>query len=680
MTIIIISQNQINETRVCLDAIRKFYDMDNVSIVVIDNCSDDGTKEWLATETDLAFGITEELEGISQIINETIKLFYIEDDLLIMNPYCIITSDFLSNIYEILNLENTIAIVEPLANTFDSEMPSNVLLLKKSTLDKVGLFDENFVSWENSIKDYKIRVTAQGLHKAQTANAFICNSQKDQFIDDAYKNLLSKQEEHEKLKEKWQNRDLENENLFDYLSYVPSLNQNESIEDVANRIHNHRLHLKENGKVFIKFPVAKLGEKPHHSYEDIYTTFYRNELIIQNVQATHFICEKENVIGYALIAEKKHEKRLLMISADNALLEYNIQEIAEAYRHLGWEVFYKKTKDFHLGEINKIIETGISKIFVINNVGWITNKGSNEKSWWDQLGIPSYNYILDHPMYYDDTLSKAPELGVMLCVDRNHVKYINRFYPNINQALFLPLGGDNALDGIKKEWTKREIDVLYVGGYKGDLDTSHLPIGSENILAKLLRNMDWTTEYAIEQEMKEQKDNFNDTNLKNEILSYKDLDWYIMTYIRVEVIRALIRGGITVTVYGSNWEKFEYYNSPHFIHKGLVTQEKCLEKMMDSKIVLNVMPWFKSGTHDRVINAMLAGAVCLTDSNSYMEEIFEKDKDFISYDLRHLEQLPEIIRNILENDNIEMRTKAYHKAVENHRWLQRVKRLETDLI
>ncbi|MBQ6886526.1 MAG: hypothetical protein IJN54_03325 [Lachnospiraceae bacterium] len=155
---------------------------------------------------------------------------------------------------------------------------------------------------------------------------------------------------------------------------------------------------------------------------------------------------------------------------------------------------------------------------------------------------------------------------------------------------------------------------MYVGGYKGELDTSHLPIGSENILAKLLQNMDWTTEYAIEQELKEQKEIFNETHLKNDILSYKDLDWYIMTYIRVEVIRALIKGGITVTVYGSNWEKYE------------------------------------------------------------------KDKDFIGYDLKHLEQLPEIIRNILKNDNIEMRTKAYHKAMENHRWLQRVERLEVGAV
>lgn len=676
MTILIITHNQKEQTIACIKSIQKFYDIDNVSIVVIDNCSDDGTKEWLTKNENLAYGITEELEGMSQILNETINLFHIEDDLLILDPNCTITPGFLSNINEILNHEETIAIVEPLANTHNSEIQYTAILLKKAVLNIVGSFDENFVSWECSIKDYKLRVIEQGFQIAQALNLLHYNTYEKQDNENTYVKLLSKQVEIKNLENKWGKKQLETANLFDYITYIPSLIQHDLTEHTANKINNYCLNLKKNGKILIKFPVARLGEKPRHSYEDIFAAFYRNGLIIQSAQPTHFICETESVIGYSLIAEKKRDKRMLMISAENALLEYNIREIAEAYRNLGWEVFCKKTKDFHSGEINTIVQSGISKIFVLNNVGWITNKSNSEKSWWDQLGIPSYNYILDHPMYYDDTLSKAPNLGTMLCVDRNHVKYINRFYPNIKQAFFLPLGGDNKLDGIGKDWNERKIDVLYVGGYKGDLDITHLPDGSEHILTKLLQNMEWPTEYAIEQEMKDTKDTFNEIQLKNEILHYKDLDWYIMTFIRVEVIRALIKGGINVTVYGSNWEKFEYYNSPHFIHKGLVTQEECLKKMKESKIVLNVMPWFKAGTHDRVINAMLSGAVCLTDSSSYMEEVFYKNEDFISYDLKHLEQLPEIVRSILTTDTTEMRTKAYLKAKEKHRWMERISQLE----
>ena len=61
--------------------------------------------------------------------------------------------------------------------------------------------------------------------------------------------------------------------------------------------------------------------------------------------------------------------------------------------------------------------------------------------------------------------------------------------------------------------------------------------------------------------------------------------------------------------------------------KILIIEEECqpdegVDLMYDSKIVLNTMTWFKDGTHDRVFNGMLAGAVAVTDSSIYMKENF----------------------------------------------------------
>ena len=41
-----------------------------------------------------------------------------------------------------------------------------------------------------------------------------------------------------------------------------------------------------------------------------------------------------------------------------------------------------------------------------------------------------------------------------------------------------------------------------------------------------------------------------------------------------------------------------------------------------AKISLNVMPWFKMGAHDRVINTMLYGGVALTDTSLFYENTF----------------------------------------------------------
>lgn len=52
--------------------------------------------------------------------------------------------------------------------------------------------------------------------------------------------------------------------------------------------------------------------------------------------------------------------------------------------------------------------------------------------------------------------------------------------------------------------------------------------------------------------------------------------------------------------------------------------------MADAKIVMNFMPWFKDGSHERIYNSMLNGAVCLTDPSLFLEK-YHKDMDTIAY-------------------------------------------------
>ncbi len=469
---------------------------------------------------------------------------------------------------------------------------------------------------------------------------------------------------------------MQGEISWDYIVYMPPLNPALSIGEIINPVKQYGNLLHKDGKIKILFPVAKLGEEPYYSYEDIFLELSQNDLVLQDASTMHFPCYAEDIIGYALEIVNRRKKRMLVLTSKNHLIDYNIRQVADAYGSLGWDIIMGSLE---ADSIYKLLQEGIERLFIINNGGWIASLANSDKNIWDELKIPTMNYILDHPMCYDDTLREAPKTGTLLCVDNYHVQYVKRFYPNISKCYFLPLAGDNNLDGFAREWKDREIDVLYVGGYKGDLNLELLSHSEKDILERLLQNMESTTEYIVEKRCREKCENADEEYIKQEILKAKRVDWYIMTYIRVEVIKALIRGGIDVTVYGSGWEKFECFDNPHFIYKGKIPQTECLEQMKNSKIVLNVMPWFKEGTHDRVINAMLAGAVALSDGSAYMDEVFEAGKDYVAYDIKHLEKLPEIIRNILHSDNSEMRERAYKKAKDKHRWIQRIEELEKNI-
>lgn len=63
---------------------------------------------------------------------------------------------------------------------------------------------------------------------------------------------------------------------------------------------------------------------------------------------------------------------------------------------------------------------------------------------WEYYGIPYLNILMDHPFHYEKPLRLAPETSVVLCTDRNHVKYIRRYFKNIHQVDFLPACGSGA--------------------------------------------------------------------------------------------------------------------------------------------------------------------------------------------------------------------------------------------
>ena len=108
-----------------------------------------------------------------------------------------------------------------------------------------------------------------------------------------------------------------------------------------------------------------------------------------------------------------------------------------------------------------------------------------------------------------------------------------------------------------------------------------------------------------------------------------------------------------------------------------LNSEGCLRKLCQTKLSLNVMPWFKNGAHDRIFNSMLNGAVCLTDSSIYLDEILHDGKDCVLYSLAEMERLPEMAKELLADpDRMQAVADAgYELAQAGHTWAHRAKTL-----
>ena len=118
-----------------------------------------------------------------------------------------------------------------------------------------------------------------------------------------------------------------------------------------------------------------------------------------------------------------------------------------------------------------------------------------------------------------------------------------------------------------------------------------------------------------------------------------NVDWAIRMYQRERVITVLAEAGYELYLLGRGWENHPCAQYPN-VHRidDRIPYGQTLAYMADAKINLNVFPWFKSGTHDRIFNTLLQRSLPLTDRSAWADNYFTDGEDIAFYDLKHLEE------------------------------------------
>lgn len=382
----------------------------------------------------------------------------------------------------------------------------------------------------------------------------------------------------------------------------------------------------------------------------------------------------------------KKYKRIALFGSDIFILQYIMEQYQKAFQNMGYETFVfpsTTTQEEFTQNAEKLFlfhEQGLDAVITFNNRGFQMPLGK-QISLWDKWSVPCYNILVDHPMYYFDTLDQSPAQGIVVCSDRNHVNYVKRFYSSVKKALFLPTAGEELRPNEEKKPIKdRTIDVLFIGSYKYHSDYTYDAI-DELVMDYLISNPHETLEQAIETCLKNIQPSLSDMELKAIIQKHRFVETNLSSMYRLEIIRSLTEAGITVTVYGNGWENTDIYMNPYFICHSTVPFKDGLALMEDSKIVLNQLSWFKDGGSERIFNAMLQKAVCVTDDSTYLREILAHQKSVVFYSLNELEKLPGLIKELL-NQPAKMQQIAdcgYQTAQNNHTWEKRAEQL-SDII
>ena len=151
----------------------------------------------------------------------------------------------------------------------------------------------------------------------------------------------------------------------------------------------------------------------------------------------------------------------------------------------------------------------------------------------------------------------------------------------------------------------------------------------------------------------------------------EDVDWAIRMYQRERVVTVIAESGLELYLLGRGWENHPAIHYPN-VHRidDRIPYGETLAYMANAKINLNVMPWFKAGTHDRIFNTLLRHSLPLTDSSAWIDENFVDGQDIVLYDLKHLEFLPDIAHRMLEDITLaeSIIQNGYRKVSENLTW------------
>lgn len=249
----------------------------------------------------------------------------------------------------------------------------------------------------------------------------------------------------------------------------------------------------------------------------------------------------------------------------------------------------------------------------------------------DCIDAPFINFIVDHPMHVHEYLDIKLKRYYVICLDKYHKEYIDRYYPHIKKTVVVPLGGINSYKSQENSFTqfkKRRYHIFFPATYT---PPSYYRQVMEETNINYVKQADQILHMILEgdtspvHEMYKSITLWKDISFAAKMYKARFIDKYIRDYIRDEVVKTLLSEGFVLHVAGARWDIYNgYYKDRLIIHQEC-NYKNLPDMISDSKVVLNVQPLFTDTPHDRFFNAMLNGAAILTDTCGYIEKNYKNN-------------------------------------------------------
>lgn len=204
-SIILLTYNKLEYTKICIESIRKFTPKGKYEIIVVDNNSNDGTVDWLKDQNDLKVIYNDYNAGFPKGCNQGIEISS-GDSILLLNNDTVVTPNWLNILDKTLYSSDKIGAVGSITNSCSNGQAINVnynnideminfsksintynennhefklwlvgfcFLVKKNILNEVGYLDEIFTPGNFEDNDLSFRILEKGYSLVLCRDSFI---------------------------------------------------------------------------------------------------------------------------------------------------------------------------------------------------------------------------------------------------------------------------------------------------------------------------------------------------------------------------------------------------------------------------------------------------------------------------------------------------------------------------
>jgi hypothetical protein len=352
------------------------------------------------------------------------------------------------------------------------------------------------------------------------------------------------------------------------------------------------------------------------------------------------------------------------------------ENIGAALQQLGQKVEYFNVSENNFKGLVQFVSRRFKAIIGVQTYLFSVKK-KDDSFIHDEIAGPKYNYVFDHPIWLRNFWETKPQHLSALTLDGHYVKFIEKYYQT--NAYFLPPAGEKKVfDAVERIY-----ELTFIGSYNAGADLMIRQAYQYNRDVRLVINRFFTI-------MKKNLTMPPEQALRMALYYYRVqedflemfhmLRWvilYIFNYYRRKVLERLLKSGIALHVFGESWINCPLRKFPNLICHDSVIGEESLRVYRQSKLSLNIMAWHKDGFTERIANIMLQKTVAITDKTTYLESNFISGHDIVTFDLNRINELPEMILELLRNDEKRMliAENGYKKALKYHVWDCRMREL-----